>query len=312
MLTPTKIRTNTMHNLTHNFVKILKIVKKNLKHLLNDRGNLKKPGKRPKFSDAEVITLSLLSESLMFDSENYLFIFLKNNCKDTFPNLIDRSGYNRRRRALSSLTEKVRQTLANQLTENEDTFIIDSMPIQVCKFSRAKRSRICRDDYETSPGYGFCAAQNQTYFGYKLHGVSSLSGVITSFELTKAESADIHYLNEIKYQYQGCTILGDRAYLSNPLQTELFEQYQLLLNTPMRKNQKNYIKQPFVFRKVRKRIETMFSQFCDQFKIQKNYAKSFNGLATRLLAKITAFTLLQFINFFELDRNLNHVKHTLI
>jgi len=31
----------------------------------------------------------------------------------------------------------------------------------------------------------------------------------------------------------------------------------------MRNNQKNYKKQPYVFRKKRKRIETLFSQLCD-------------------------------------------------
>jgi len=116
------------------------------------------------------------------------------------------------------------------------------MPIQICKFSRAKRSRVCRDRYETAPDYGFCAAQNQTYFGYKLHGLASLNGIITDFELTKANIADIHYLQEIKYRYPGCTILDDRAYLSNPLPTELFEEHRVLLNIPMRQNQKSYKK----------------------------------------------------------------------
>ena len=301
-----------MHNIVLNFTKILSIVKKNLIDVLDEHGNLTKPGNKPKFSDAEVITLSLLSEALMFDSEHYLFKVLNNNFRTAFPNLIDRSGYNRRRKHLNGLTERVWRSLVKELSFGEDTFVIDSMPIQSCKFSRAKRSRVFQEQYETAPDYGYCAAQKQTYFGYKLHGLASLNGIITDFELTKASVADIHYLKEIKYQYAGCTILGDKAYLSNPLQTELFEEHRILLNTPMRNNQKNYRKQPAVFRKCRKRIETVFSQFCDQFKIQTNYAKLFDGFATRLMAKIAAFTLLQFLNVFEFGRELNHVKHTLI
>ncbi len=301
-----------MYNLVWKFTKILSIVKKNLIDVLDEHGNLTRPGNKPKFSDAEVITLSLLSEALMFDSEHYLFKVLNKNFKAAFPNLIDRSGYNRRRKNLNRLTERVWRSLVKKLAFGEVTFVIDSMPIQICKFSRAKRSRVCRERYETAPDYGFCAAQNQTYFGYKLHGLASLNGIITDFELTKANVADIHYLQEIKYRYPGCTILGDKAYLNNPLQTELFEEQRILLNTPMRKNQKNYRKQPAIFRKSRKRIETIFSQFCGQFKIQTNYAKCFDGFATRLMAKIAAFTLLQFLNIFEFGRELNHVKHTLI
>ena len=82
--------------------------------------------------------------------------------------------------------------------KKENTFVIDSMPIQICQFSRAKRARICRDNYETSPGYGFCAAQNSHYYGYKLHGITTIDGVITSFDLSRAEVADIHYLKDIK------------------------------------------------------------------------------------------------------------------
>ena len=73
--------------------------------------------------------------------------------------------------------------------------------------------------------------------------------------------------------------------------------------------------QPAIFRKVRKRIETFFSQLYDQFKIDRNYAKSFNGFATRILSKITGYTILQYINKFMLKNDtsdLCKVKHVLI
>lgn len=301
-----------MLNLRSKFDKILGIVKLSLKNILNEDGNMPKRGKKPDFSDAEVIALSLLSECLMFDSENYLFTMLHNNYKSDFPNLIERSRYNRRRRNLSHLKEIVHQYLAQSLAEGEDTFIIDSMPIAICRFSRAKRARICSGDYLTAPSYGYCAAQDNTYFGYKLHGISTVKGVITSFDLSKAKAHDIEYLQDIRERYPGCLFLGDKAYLSEPLQLELFDDHKLLLKTPMRLNQKAYRKQPAVFRRVRKRIETVFSQFCDQFQIQKNYAKTFQGFATRILAKITGFTLLQYLNKYELGNQLNHVKHALI
>jgi len=80
----------------------------------------------------------------------------------------------------------------------EDTFIIDSMPVPICQTSRANRARICKENYDTAPSFGYCAAQNSHYFGYKLHGVSTVSGIITSFELTKAKTHDIEYLQDIR------------------------------------------------------------------------------------------------------------------
>lgn len=53
----------------------------------------------------------------------------------------------------------------------------------------------------------------------------------------------------------------------------------------MRKNQHDYKKQLYIFRKSRKRIETLFSQLCDHFMIRRNYAKTFNGFKTRILSK---------------------------
>lgn len=79
----------------------------------------------------------------------------------------------------------------------------------------------------------------------------------------------------------------------------------------MHKNQNNYKEQPLVFSKSRKRIETMFSQLCDQFMIRRNYAKSFVGFKTRILSKITTLTIIQYINN-SLNRNINNLKVNIV
>ncbi|WP_312350398.1 transposase, partial [Empedobacter sp.] len=83
------------------------------------------------------------------------------------------------------------------------------------------------------------------------------------------------------------------------------------LEVPMRTNQKNYKDQPFVIRKYRKRIETLFSQLCDQFMIRRNYAKSFLGFKTRILSKILTLTIIQTINRNQ-NRNINNLKINII
>ena len=62
----------------------------------------------------------------------------------------------------------------------------------------------------------------------------------------------------------------------------------------------------------RKRIETLFSQLCDQFMIRRNYAKSFDGFKTRILSKITSLTTIQYINKFIFKRNINNIKISII
>ena len=69
-------------------------------------------------------------------------------------------------------------------------------------------------------------------------------------------------------------LLADKGYLSATSQLDFFEKCNIRLETSMRKNQKKYRKQPFIFRKSRKRIEALFSQLCDQFMIRNDYVKS--------------------------------------
>lgn len=200
----------------------------------------------------------------------------------------------------------IRLKLASYFNDYENYFIVDSMPLEVCKLSRSTRSKICKENSYSLPNKGYCASQGSRYYGYKLHAICSVNGVFQSIDLSPASVHDVNYLIDIKTQISDCTLIGDRGYLSAEIQLNLFETCNIRLNTPMRNNQNNYKKQPYVFRKSRKRIETLFSQLCDQFMIKRNYAKSFEGFKTRVLSKITALTTIQFINKFIFDRNINN------
>lgn len=259
-------------------------------------------------SDLELTSLCLTAEYLGIDSENDLFRKLP----EPLAGKIERSVYNRRRRRLACHIEGIRLKLASRFNEFEDFFIVDSMPLEVCKLSRSQRSRICREKRYARPDKGYCAAQGSTYYGYKLHAVCSISGVFHSIDLSPASVHDIHYLKDIKAKLSDCTLIGDKGYLSAKVQLNLFESCNIKLSTPMRANQYNYKKQPFAFRKSRKRIETLFSQLCDQFMIRRNYAKSFEGFRTRVLSKITALTVVQYINKFIFGRNINNIKISII
>jgi hypothetical protein len=285
-----------MHNIKANFDKIIVITKQFIKQDINEKGNIPRVGKKPKFSDVSVISLALTSEAMGIDSENYLFQKLKTTYNTSFPELIDRSQYNVRRRKLKNYIDKVRQGIVAELETFENIFSLDSMPVEVCKIARSNRCRLGKENFETAPDKGFCASQQTYYYGYKLHCVCSYKGLIHSYDLTKASVHDIAYLSEVKQQFNNCLMLGDKGYLSAEIKLDLFTSANIHLETPMRVNQKNYKPQPYLFKKARKRIETIYSQLCDQFMIRRNYAKSVSGLFTRIVSKITAMAVLQYLN----------------
>lgn len=299
-----------MHNLYANFVKILEICKHFSKDLVKERGNMPRRGVVPKFSDLEVVTLSMTSEAMSIDSESLLFVKLKDYKKE-MPNLVSRRQYNDRRKFTSTLCDTIRKRMAEKIDGGEEFFCIDSKPIEVCRIARAKRCKLGRKDYHTSHEFGYCASQGVYYYGFKLHVVCGLSGVIHSFDLTKANVHDIRYLNDVKYEYHDCSIFGDKGYISASVQLDLYETANIRLEVPYRHNQKNWRPTFIPFAKARKRIETDFSQMCDQFMICRNYAKDTAGLFTRIISKISAFTAMQYFNYIN-NKPIGRVKYALI
>lgn len=289
-----------MHNLVESYNLILNELKK-----ITGKTNFYFKPIKPRLSDLELIALSVYAEMSSVDSERQLF----RNLKGTFlENKITRSVYNRRRRKLFPFMEQIRKKLASFFNEFEDYFVVDSMPLEVCKIARAGRSKICKEFEYSRPAKGYCASQKMYFYGYKLHAVCSIKGVIQSFDLSPACVHDIHYLKDIKLQLSDCVLLGDKGYLSSEIQLDLFNSASIKLKTPKRINQKDYVPQFYLFKKFRKRIETLFSQLCDQFMIRRNYAKSFQGFKTRILTKLTAVTLIQYLNKFKFNRNINNLK----
>ena len=301
-----------MHNIKDNFDKILQTIKSFKMDDFDLAGNVNKPGPKPKFTDLELISLALTSEYMSIDSENLLFKKLNSCHKTDFPNLIDRSQFNRRKKALFDFIDKIRKRFAEPFLEFEDYMVIDSMPLEVCKISRARRSKICKDGFRSAPDFGYCASQGLYFYGYKLHGVCSIHGVFHSIDLTKASVHDNEILKDLNGQLSDTVLIGDKGYIGKEIQLDLFQTASIKLHTPMRNNQHDYKPFPFIFKKVRKRLETLFSQLCDQFMIRRNYAKTFDGFRTRILSKITALTLVQHLNYFVLGRPINQLKHAII
>lgn len=309
-----KIKTLNYISLMYNFIAkfyiILDVCKSFAKNQVNDKGNMTRPGVVPKFSDLEVIALSITAEACGIDSENLLFNRLNNECPGKIPNLISRRQFNVRRKKTMYLGEDIRKLIANHMDGGEFLFAIDSKPIKVCQNVRAKRCTMGKEDFEHAPAWGYCASQNTHYYGYKIHAVCGTRGIIHSYDLTAANVHDLHFLKDVQWQYHDCHMLGDKGYLSAEVQQNLFESCNIVLEVPYRLNQKYWQPTSWTYKKYRKRIETVFSQLNDHLMMLRNYAKQTYGLFTRIAAKISAFTMLQYFNFIN-HKPIGQVKYAL-
>lgn len=111
-----------MYNLFTRYVKILEICKKFSNNLVNEKGNIPRRGPVPKFSDLEVVALSLAAESESIDGENWLFESKLNEYRSKIPNLFSRRQFNDRRKSTIVLCEKIRKKIAETMDGGEDLF----------------------------------------------------------------------------------------------------------------------------------------------------------------------------------------------
>ena len=104
-----------MHNIKTNSDKILEVLKDIPGEQIHAKGNYLRRGTIPKFSDIEVIALSLTAECLSIDSENYLFSKLNKEYQSEFKNIISRRQYNDRRKLLFDKTEQAPKLMTARL-----------------------------------------------------------------------------------------------------------------------------------------------------------------------------------------------------
>ena len=305
-------KNTVMHDLYSIYVKVRMTLKKALKQNLVKGQNLRIYNNPPKMSDLAIISLSITSECLGIDTENLLWSKIQKDYKSKFPNLIHRTRYNARRKALSGWLMYCSDIWSEELSGEETTYIVDSIPIPVCKLSRENSSTICRkatDELKASKAYS--STDKQYYIGYKLHLIVSSTGVFQECALWPANIHDINFIKDLGQTHlEKCKLIGDRAYRSEPLQLRLFQENEIDLEVPYRKNQRDFAAYPYELKIKRKMIETVFSQYCDEFMLKRNYAKSYKGIQTRVFTKIAGMTFKQYWNYLH-GNKISRTKHAL-
>lgn len=257
---------------------------------------LKRRGPAPECSDSELITMVLVGECRGWDLETDMLNYWGEH-RDLFPCLPSQSRFNRRRRNLMGAINLVRQTVLQTLDVSQDRqCAIDSLPIPVVQFHLVPGSS--GDWRAHGATFGKVSSKKLTIFGYKLHLLITLGGVILDFELAPAHEGDLTVGLELLAQHTDLTVYGDKGYISAAVAAELLRTNRLRLLTLPRANQNIQVPAPVrkTFNAVRQIIETVNGQLTEQFHLEHNHAHTLWGLCTRLYTKLTAHTLCIFIN----------------
>lgn len=251
----------------------------------------RRPGPEPTTcSDSELITVALVSACRGWKAETQL-VQEWAAYRRLIPRLPERSRFNRRRRNLMGAINQIRQIILTTLDVAQDAHAaIDSLPIPVVAFHLAPQRN--RDWDAHGATFGRCASKKQTFFGYRLHLVVTLGGVILDFELTAADADERDAAEDMLPAQAGRTVIGDKGYVSAPVADRL--QAQGVTLVALRRNNQ---RQPLpadltrLVQRFRQIIETVNGQVVEQLGVQRTGAHSFWGLCARLYTSLTAHTL---------------------
>jgi hypothetical protein len=249
-----------------------------------------KVGRKPLFSDSEVMTLSLAQHWLGIPDEREFLRCVRNNHLPLFPRLIDQSQFNRRARNLCWLIHRMRQHLVAQMgIARSPCQLIDGTPIQVRHWRRFGQGHLLLPE----AALGFCAAKKETYYGFRLLALTTLDGIIVDWDLFAANADEREGALEVLENGRDLSVLGDKGFLDQRRQSVLREEQGLLLLTPKRKNQHQQNRPAWdrLMNRTRRLIETAFAQAKGTFGLEKPGARTVWGILSRVIAKITGLTI---------------------
>jgi hypothetical protein len=144
-----------------------------------------------KVSDPEVLTVAVVAAKYFQNHQERALCVL---VKAGYVPSLSVSRYNRRLHALRAWLEGLLGLLSKLFAQGE-VFVIDSLPVPVCRRVRARRCKKVR-------GKAFCgywAAKKEKFFGWRLHLICTPQGIPVSFALLEASHHDLTPVHELCY-----------------------------------------------------------------------------------------------------------------
>jgi hypothetical protein len=249
-----------------------------------------------RLSDSEVIALALFQQLRGVESERSFLRDTERFFSHLFPGVVGLhpSSFHRRMRKLRRFLEPLRREILSEMIGDPETLLVDSTLLPVLHPRQVPQS-------SGFPGGAWVRWGSFSVYGVKLHMLCATNGVPISYELTPANVADVSLTEELiagaKLGYgMARRLLGDLAYRSGQLR-EILAEMGILLSTERSQRRAG----------VRQRVEIAISSLKRVFGVGETLATTLVGLATRIAAKICAYTYAFLVNRM-LGRPQGHIK----
>ncbi len=236
-------------------------------------------------SDAEVLTVAVVAAGQCHTHHERALCVLQG--MGYLSGRLSVSRFNRRAHALMTHLGLALDLLVAVFAVGE-ALVIDSMPIPVCARVRAGRCRKVQGRWYC----GYCAAQEEKVFGWRLHLLCTPQGIPVAFELLPAAFHDLTPVYELTAQIPGgASVYADKGYNSADDEAWLEGEWGIRLVPRRRDNMTpNSDGERDGLRRYRHRVETVNSQL-EAMGVQQLHARTNAGIALKLLAALFALTV---------------------
>lgn len=244
---------------------------------------------RASISGAEIMTLAVLSAKY-FQNHHERAVGILGRLG--YVTRVSISRFNRRLHQLKDWLHEL-VLLMGEIFSHEEAYIIDSMPVPVCKRARASRCKKVRGKVFC----GYCAAKKEKFFGWRLHVVCTPEGIPVAFDLLPASAHDLTPVHELTYALPyGARVFGDKGYLSQVDADSLFEAMGIRLVAIKRKNMHpNSWADDYDLALYRSSIETVYSQM-ESMGIQRLHVRTHYGFDVKAWATLLALAFTNLLN----------------
>ena len=238
---------------------------------------------RATISSAEIVTVAVVAAKYFQNHHERALCLLQQT--GYLPKL-SVSRFNRRLHALQEVLLLL-VSLLGELMMTGNVFIIDTLPVPVCKRVRAKRC--CKVQGDAYGGY--CASKREYYWGWQLHLVCDATGVPISFDLLPARWDELTLVQALLSPLpEGSVVVADKGYISDRDQQLSYIHGRVRLVPKQRRNMTgNTTEDAALIRAHRPRIETVNSQL-EKMGLQRLHARTNPGFALKVLASLLALT----------------------
>jgi Transposase DDE domain len=251
-----------------------------------------RPGRPPRLTDAELLTLAVAQALLGVRSEARWLRLVPAALPGAFPYLPGQSGYNKRLRAALPLLKWVIRVLAADTDLWADpVWLVDSTPVECAR----SRPTVQRSNLAGFAGYGYCASHSRYFWGLRLHLVCTPAGLPITWALAHPKLDERQVLmtvldhdRHLLAARPGLLLIADKGYASAELDHYLHARGVDLLrpayrNRPPRPGQA-------LLAPIRQLIESVNDTLKGQLDLELHGGRTLGGVTARIAQRLLALT----------------------